>query len=136
MAKNNISLKPSQISVDDMRHPLRVEVDETTVTNENITEAPSETTVPAGEAKFNVELMPGVVTVDEAQLNDLIDQNITMKTEIGQLVGLFKNFEGLINGKSSIPSLMMKLPGLISNPDIANQVAAIAPIIEKYSETE
>lgn len=103
---------------------------------DNVSEAAPETTMSAGTtAQLNYELMPGVVTVNEVELNELIDQNITMKTEIGQLVSLFKNFEGLINGKANTYSLMLSLPKLISNPEIGQQISTIQPIIEKYTQT-
>lgn len=110
--------------------PIPVEVNEAAVTDETDVEV-----LPNAEnVKYNVELMPGVVTVDEKQLNELMDQNITMKTEIGLLVGLFKNFEGLISGKANIMSLTIMLPKLIGNPEISAQIDAIQPIIEKYAK--
>lgn len=167
---------------------LPVEIDEAAVTDENVTEATPETTVPAGSAEnvvkdreminfslpmdasavdvafalqefFNNDLsnygrhaskllpsaeinamnvfailFPSSDIVDKAQLTQLITQNATMKTEIGQLVGLFKNFEGLITGKS-ITSLMLTLPKLINNPVISEQIALVEPIIKKYTKT-
>ncbi|WP_113636082.1 hypothetical protein [Nubsella zeaxanthinifaciens] len=119
-----------EMTVNDQQTPLPVEVDEAAVTDE----ADVEVLPNAENVKYNVELMPGVVTVDEKQLNELMDQNITMKTEIGLLVGLFKNFEGLISGKANIMSLTMMLPKLIGNPKISAQIEAIQPIIEKYAK--
>ncbi len=109
----------------------------TTVDDQN-SGATTETTVPAGDNEqppINFELLPNVVTVDKDQLEELMDQNITMKTEIGQLVSLFQIFEGLISGKSSVTSLMLLLPKLMNNPEIGKQIADIHPIIEKYTET-
>ena len=119
-----------EMTVNDQQTPLPVEVDERSVTDETDVEVLQN----AENVKYNVELMPGVVTVDEKQLNELMDQNITMKTEIGLLVGLFKNFEGLISGKANIMSLTMILPKLIGNPEISAQIDAIQPIIEKYAK--
>lgn len=111
---------------------------ETTMNDQN-SEATLETAMPDGEQNqphVNFELMPGVVTVNESELNELIEQNITMKTEIGQLVSLFKIFEGLISGKSNVASLVMLLPKLMNNPEIGKQIEEIQPIIEKYTENQ
>ena len=92
-------------------------------------------TNPENEVKeIETEILPDLVTVAAADIEALINQNLTMKTEIGQLVSLFKNFEGLISGKG-IGSLMMSLPKLINNPEVGAQISAIAPIIEKYTTT-
>lgn len=108
-----------------------VEVDEESVTAETNFEV-----LPNSEnTEIKYEIMPGLEVVSSSELNDLIDQNITMKTEIGLLVGLFKNFEGLISGKTNITSLMLTLPKLIGNPAISAQIDAIQPIIEKYAKT-
>jgi hypothetical protein len=119
-------------TVDDRQTPIPVEVDEAAVTAETDVEVLQN----SENVQLQYELMPGVVTVDENQLNELMDQNVTMKTEIGLLVGLFKNFEGLISGKANIMSLTMMLPKLIGNPEISAQIEAIQPIIEKYAKTK
>ena len=110
---------------------------QTTVNDQN-SEATPLTAVPAGKdskPEIKYELMPGLEVVNSAELNELLDQNVTMKTEIGQLVGLFKNFEGLISGKGGMGSLMLTIPKLLNNPQVNAQIAAIQPILEKYTTT-
>lgn len=72
--------------------------------------------------------------VKKDELAELVEQNMAMKTEIGQLIGLFKNFEGLLSGKTGAMGLIALIPKLINSPEIKNQIEAIYPIIEKYSE--
>lgn len=74
------------------------------------------------------------VSVERNQLHLLIEQNKNMKTEIGQLVGLFQFFMPLVNGGNAI-TLAMQIPKLLGNKEIAAQVQAVAPIIEKYTIT-
>ena len=69
--------------------------------------------------------------VPTEQLEALILQNQTLKTELGQLVGLFQHFTGLLNGKN-VASLMFTLPKLINDPGIKEQIDLVLPIIEKY----
>jgi hypothetical protein len=122
--------KAMETTVNEVKTDLDPAATEVTVVDQKA-EAALEITVPAGTV--NYELMPGVVTVDEAQLNELMDQNVTMKAEIGLLVGLFQNFEGLIKGKAGVMGLMGAIPKLMGNPQITAQIDAVAPIIEKYT---
>ncbi|WP_025142735.1 hypothetical protein [Pedobacter jeongneungensis] len=74
-----------------------------------------------------------MVPVDKNELEQLIAQNLGQKEEIGALVGLFLNFIPLFKDGVNPLSLVSLIPKLISDPKIKNQVAAIFPIIEKYS---
>ncbi|MGN7988678.1 hypothetical protein ACTJKC_15120 [Pedobacter sp. 22226] len=74
-----------------------------------------------------------MVPVDKNELEELIAQNLQQKEEIGALVGLFLNFIPLFKDGVNPLSLVSLIPKLISDPQIKNQVAAIFPIIEKYS---
>lgn len=73
-----------------------------------------------------------LVEVDKDQLKALVEQNQTMKTEIGQMVGLFQVFAPLLSGKGVI-GLMGAIPKLINDPNIAAKVSELMPIIDKYT---
>jgi len=73
-----------------------------------------------------------LVEVSKTQLNELIEQNKSMKTDIGELVGLFQIFTPLLSGKGMI-GLMVAIPKLISDPAITQKVESLMPIIDKYS---
>ena len=71
------------------------------------------------------------VFVDVTELNNLVEQNHTLKDEVGKLVGLFQHFTGLFTG-SNIMAIAMKIPSLIKDAGIKAQVENVLPIIEKY----
>ncbi|WP_316828090.1 hypothetical protein [Pedobacter miscanthi] len=73
-----------------------------------------------------------LVEVSKTQLNELIEQNKSMKTDIGELVGLFQIFTPILSGKGII-GLMAAIPTLVSDPTITGKVNSLMPIIEKYS---
>ena len=79
-------------------------------------------------------LVLGYNIVEKSDLDVLMAQNLAMKTEIGQLIGLFKNFEGLLSGKGGPLALVSLIPKLLNSPEIRQQIEQIYPIIEKYSK--
>ena len=76
--------------------------------------------------------LPDLVTVEATQLEALITQNETLKTEVGKLITLFVRFESLISGKN-LSSLVFQLPKLINDPEVKNLLGEISPIVEKYT---
>jgi len=73
-----------------------------------------------------------LIEIDEKQLHALIDQNKSLKTDIGELIGLFQIFTPLLSGKGMM-GLMAAIPKLINDPAIAGKVESLMPIIDKYS---
>lgn len=87
---------------------------------------------PDNEAENELEILPDLVTVEAAQLDALIAQNLLLKTEVGKLITLFTQFESLISGKN-LSTLVFQLPKLINNPEVKTMLDEIAPIVHKYT---
>lgn len=123
-----------------------VEIDENGVTAENYNKVPGELipgTMVYSEANLQAaklalglpedfEYEENTVFVDATELNDLVQQNRDLKIEVGKMVGLFQHFTGLFTG-SNIMAIAMKIPSLIKDAAIKDQVAQVLPIIEKYT---
>ena len=92
---------------------------------------PTEEILNDGTPENIVLAKPDLIEVDKKQLNALMEQNKSMKTDIGELVGLFQIFTPLLSGKGMI-GLMSAIPKLISDPAITQKVESLMPIIDKY----
>lgn len=58
------------------------------------------------------------------------------KGDIITLVSVFKQFEGLFSGKVSAMSILPVITKLIANKAAMNELAAVLPVIEKYTNPQ
>ena len=73
-----------------------------------------------------------MVSVDQDQLNQLIEQNLLQKEEIAKLCNVFTRFEGLFSGKG-ISSAVTVILKLLKDDSVKEAVEELLPIIQKYT---
>ena len=72
------------------------------------------------------------VSVDRKELQALIQQNETLKCEIGVFVSVFDGLQTLFSGNVNMFSIIPVVTKLMGDKDKMKQLSAIVPIMEKY----